>query len=290
MDIRILRYFLAVAQEENITRAAESLHISQPSLSKQIMELENELGKKLLIRGKRKITLTEEGILLRERAEDIVALMDKTEREISSDCGTVSGEIVIGGTIQKTLLQAAANIQKRYPDVTFQFFSGDATDVTERLDHGNLDFAVLLQPIDNLKYEYIPLPDGSLWGVLMRSDSEYAKLSEIRKEHLIKMPLILHRRIGLQQIIADWAETDIDKLNVTATYNVIHGSPASFVENCIGYFLATRDMLSPALDNSVVFRPLYPKLEVQYNLVWKRRNIFSKGSKAFLDIVRELLK
>lgn len=124
----------------------------------------------------------------------------------------------------------------------------------------------------------------------MRSDSEYAKLSEIRKEHLIKMPLILHRRIGLQQIIADWAETDIDKLNVTATYNVIHGSPASFVENGIGYFLATRDMLSPAFDNSVVFRPLYPKLKVQYNLVWKRRNIFSKGSKAFLDIVRELLK
>lgn len=290
MDIRILRYFLAVAQEENITRAAESLHISQPSLSKQIMELEDELGKKLLIRGKRKITLTEEGVLLRERAEDIVALVDKTEREISSDCGTVSGEIAIGGTIPKTLLQAAANIQKRYPDVTFQFFSGDATDVTERLDHGNLDFAVLLQPIDNSKYEYIPLPDGSLWGVLMRSDSEYAKLSEIRKEQLIKMPLILHRRIGLQQIIADWAETDIDKLNVTATYNVIHGSPASFVENGIGYFLATRDMLSPAFDNSVVFRPLYPKLEVQYNLVWKRRNIFSKGSKAFLDIVRELLK
>lgn len=289
MDIRILRYFLAVAQEENITRAAESLHIAQPSLSKQIMELEDELGKKLLIRGKRKVTLTEEGVILRKRAEDIVALVDKTEHEIASDCKAVSGEIVIGGNIPKTLLQTVAAMQRRYPDVTFQFYSGDATDVTERLDHGNLDFAVLLQPIDT-KYEYIQLPDCSLWGVLMKADSEYAEFSEIRKEQLVKMPLILHRRIGLQQVIADWAETDIDRLNVTATYNVIHGSPANFVENDIGYFLTTRDMLSPTLDSSVLFRPLYPRLEVQYNLVWKRRNVFSNGAKAFLDMVKKLLR
>ena len=289
MDIRILRYFLAVAQEENITRAAESLHIAQPSLSKQIMELEDELGKKLLIRGKRKITLTEEGVLLRKRAEDIVALVDKTEREISSDCTAVSGEIAIGGTVPKTLLQAAADIQRRYPDVTFQFFSGDATDVTERLDHGNLDFAILLQPIDTSKYEYIPLPDGSMWGVLMKADCEYASYSEIRKEQLTEMPLILHRRTGLQQLIADWAGTDIDRLHITATYNVIHGSPTSFVENGIGNFLVTRDTLSAALDDGVVFRPLEPKLEVHYNLVWKRRNIFRGGARVFLDNVRAIL-
>lgn len=290
MDIRILRYFLAVAKEENITRAAESLHIAQPSLSKQIMELESELGKKLLIRGKRKVTLTDEGVLLRKRAEDIVALVEKTEREIVSDCKVISGEITIGGNTPRTLLQAASSMQKKYPDVLFQFYSGDATDVTERLDHGNLDFAILIQPIDDDKYEYIRLPDKSLWGILMKRSSEYAELTEIRKEQLVKMPLILHRRIGLQRMIADWADTDIGGLNVTATYNVIHGSPITFVENNMRYFLTTRDLLAPKLDDSVVFRPLYPRLEVQYNLVWKRQNVFSAAARAFLEKVKSFIQ
>lgn len=290
MDVRILKYFLAVAREQNITRAAESLHLAQPSLSKQIMELEQELGTTLLIRGKRKITLTEEGILLRKRAEDIVALVEKTEREISSDFTAFSGEISIGGSTPKTLLQTASDIRKQYPDISFQFYSGDANDVKEHLDHGNLDFAVLLQPIDNSKYEYIPFPDKSLWGVLMKKDSEFAQLNTIKKEDLLKMPLILHRRVGLQQTIADWAKTDIENLNIKATYNVVHGSPVTFVENDMGYFLTTRDLLAPTLDNNVVFRPLSPKLEVQYNLVWKRRNIFSKSARLFLDKIKQQLQ
>lgn len=290
MDVRILKYFLAVAREQNITRAAESLHIAQPSLSKQIMELEQELGTALLIRGKRKITLTEEGILLRKRAEDIVALVEKTEREISSDFTAFSGEISIGGSTPKTLLQTAADVRKQYPNISFHFYSGDATDVTERLEHGNLDFAVLLQPIDNSKYEYIPFPDKSLWGVLMKKDSEFAHLNTIQKEDLLQLPLILHRRIGLQQTIADWAKTDIEKLNITATYNVVHGSPVTFVENDMGYFLTTRDLLAPTLDDNIVFRPLSPKLEVQYNLVWKRRNIFNKSAKLFLDKIKQQIQ
>ena len=170
MDIRVLKYFLAVAQEENITRAAESLHIAQPSLSKQMMELEQSLGKKLLVRGKRKITLTEEGIFLRKRAEDIVSLVEKTRQEISSDFTDITGEIVIGGNAPPTLLRAVSSMQKQYPNVVFQFYSEDASDVTERLEHGNLDFASLLQPIDTVKYEYLPLPDTSIWGVLMKKD------------------------------------------------------------------------------------------------------------------------
>lgn len=286
MDIRILKYFLAVAREENITRAAESLHIAQPSLSKQIMALERELGKKLLIRGKKKITLTEEGVLLRKRAEDIVSLVEKTEREISSDFTGISGEIAIGGNTPKTLLQVASSMQNKYPNISFQFYSGDATDVTEHLDHGNLDFAILLQPIDISKYEYITLPDTSNWGVLMKKDSEFSNLSVIKKENLLQMPLILHRRMGLQQAIADWAQTDVDNLHITSTYNVLHGSPVSFVENNMGYFLITRDLLSPNIDNNVRFLPLSPKLEVQYNLVWKRRNIFSNTAKIFLENVK----
>lgn len=287
MDIRVLKYFLAVAREENITRAAESLHIAQPSLSKQIMELEQELGKTLFVRGKRKVTLTEEGILLRKRAEDIVSLVEKTEREISSDFTDISGEIVIGGNATNTVLQTASSMQKRNPNVSFQFYSGDATDIIERLDHGNLDFAILLAPIDITKYEYITLPDTSIWGVLMKKDCEFANLDVITKETLLQMPLILHRRPALQQIIADWAKTDLDKLHVTATYNVIHGTPISFVKNDMGYFLTTRDLFAPELDSSVVFKPLEPALKIQYNLVWKRKNIFSNAARVFLDDVKK---
>ena len=287
MDIRVLKYFLAVAREENITRAAESLHIAQPSLSKQIMELEQELGKTLFVRGKRKVTLTEEGVLLRKRAEDIVSLVEKTEREISSDFTDISGEIVIGGNATNTVLQTASSMQKRNPNVSFQFYSGDATDIIERLDHGNLDFAILLAPIDITKYEYITLPDTSIWGVLMKKDCEFANLDVITKETLLQMPLILHRRPALQQIIADWAKTDLDKLHVTATYNVIHGTPISFVKNDMGYFLTTRDLFAPELDSSVVFKPLEPALKIQYNLVWKRKNIFSNAARVFLDDVKK---
>lgn len=287
MDIRVLKYFLAVAREENITRAAESLHIAQPSLSKQMMELERELGKKLLNRGKRKVTLTEEGVLLRKRAEDIIELVEKTEREISSDFEKVSGEIAIGGRMPVTLLETAASVRKKYPDIVFQLFSGDGTDVTERLDHGNLDFAILLQPIDNSKYEYMKLPDTSVWGVLMKKESEFARLPVIKKEELQQMPLIFHRRIGLQQSIADWAGVKVEDLNITATYNVIHGSPDTYVKHDIGVLLATRDLLGPELDSSMVFRPLEPELKVQYNLVWKRRNIFSRAAEVFLEEVKE---
>lgn len=147
MDIRVLRYFLTVAREENITRAAESLHITQPSLSKQLMELEQELGKQLLVRGKRKLTLTDDGVLLRKRAEEIVALLEKTEQELSADTA-LGGKISIGGLPGKRVLQAAAELRAEHPDVSFDFYSGDACEIIERLDHGSLDFAVLLEPVD----------------------------------------------------------------------------------------------------------------------------------------------
>lgn len=161
MDVRILRHFLAVAREGNITRAAESLHIAQPSLSKQLMDLEDELGKQLLIRGKRKITLTEDGVLLRKRAEEIVSLLEKTKQEISASPMELGGEISIGGMPVSKVLEAAAAIRADHPDVRFHFYSSDATDVTELLDHGSLDFAVLLEPVDTSKYEYVSLADVS---------------------------------------------------------------------------------------------------------------------------------
>lgn len=283
MDIRVLRYFLAVAHEENITRAAASLHIAQPSLSKQLMELEKELGKTLLVRGKRKITLTEDGVLLRKRAEEITALLDKTKQELSTDTSQLSGKISIGGNPSASVLKQAARLRSQYPDISFEFYSSDAIDVLERLEHGLLDFAVFLEPIDTMKYEYISLTDASRWGLLIPADCELAQKQFVEKQDLVKYPLIFHRRQGLQRLISRWAETDISKLSIAATYNVINGSPTRFVESGLGYFLTTEDLLSSSIDKDLCFRPLEPPLEIHYALIWKRYASFSKAAEKFLE-------
>lgn len=285
MDIRLLRYFLAVAREENITRAAETLHIAQPSLSKQLMELEDELGKQLLVRGKRKITLTEDGILLRKRAEEIVALLEKTENELRSDA-SVEGEIAIGGMPTKQLLSAAAKLRKKHPGVQFRFYASDANDVTEKLDHGSLDFAVLLTPVDEVKYESFPLSDSSRWGVILPIDHAQAQRAIVTREELRALPLIVHQRTGLQREIASWAKTEPEKLNISATYNVVTGDPSEFVRSGLGYFLATENHLASVCAPDICFRPLEPPLLVHHALVWKRHTILGNAASAFLEQIR----
>jgi len=283
MEIRELRYFLAVAREESITRAAESLHIAQPSLSKQLMELEKKLGKTLFIRGKKKITLTEEGVLLRKRAEEIVALVEKTQQEIGSDTEEIMGEIYFGGSTPDSVLHVIAKLRKKYPEIRFHFYSGDAVDVSERLNHGSLDFAVMLEPVDNVKYDFISLPDGSEWGVLLKKTDPLAKKGVVTREAIRTMPLIMHQRIGLQNEIAHWAGIDQEELPIAATYNVVHGSPVSFVQQEVGYFLTTRDLLAPVLDPEVCFLPLDPPIPTRLALVWKKHAVFSKASRIFLE-------
>ena len=281
MEIRELRYFLAVAREENITRAAQSLHIAQPSLSKQLMELEKKLDKQLLIRGKKKITLTEEGAILRKRAEEIVELVEKTEHEISYDFEELSGDIYIGGSTSETILSVAADLRREYPDVRFHFYSGDAQDVSERLNHGSLDFAVMLEPVDNIKYEFVSLLDCSQWGVLMNKSDALAAKKALTNEDIKSIPLIMHQRIGLQNEIAHWAGTSTESLNIAATYNVVHGSPIPFVKHGLGYFLTARYLLAPELDTAVCFLPLEPELPTRLALVWKKHAVFSKVAEAF---------
>lgn len=281
MEIRELRYFLAVAREENITRAAQSLHIAQPSLSKQLMELEKKLDKQLLIRGKKKITLTEEGAILRKRAEEIVELVEKTEHEISYDFEELSGDIYIGGSASETILSVAADLRREYPGVRFHFYSGDAQDVSERLNHGSLDFAVMLEPVDNIKYEFVSLPDCSQWGVLMNKSDALAAKKALTNEDIKSIPLIMHQRIGLQNEIAHWAGTSTESLNIAATYNVVHGSPIPFVKHGLGYFLTARYLLASELDTDVCFLPLEPELPTRLALVWKKHAVFSKVAEAF---------
>lgn len=288
MDIRVLRYFLTVAREENITRAAESLHITQPSLSKQLMELENELGKQLLVRGKRKITLTEDGILLRKRSEEIVSLLEKTKQEVSADHTALSGKVSIGGMPGKSILQTAAALRAEYPDIRFDFFSADATEVMERLDHGSLDFAVLLEPVDTVKYEYLSLAGCARWGLLMPSGCALAGKQAVEREDLCGIPLIIHRRIGLQREISHWAQMDMEKMNIAATYNVVNGDPAAFVQSGLGYFLTSDDHLTEQLDSGLCFRPLNPTLEIRHVLVWKRYTVLSRAAQAFLERMPQL--
>ena len=281
MDIRDLRYFLAVAREGNITRAAESLHIAQPSLSKQLMELEKELGKQLLIRGKRKITLTEEGVLLRKRAEEIVDLAEKTEHEISYDLGETMGDIYIGGSSSESVISAASSLRKKFPGIRFHFFNGDATDVAERLEHGSLDFAIMLEPVDNVKYDFLSLPDSSEWGILAKSDDPLAKKKYVTQEEMKSIPLIMHRRPGLQNEIAHWAETNVENLHIAATYNIVHGNPIPYVTHELGYFLTTKDLLAPTLAPEVCFLPLKPQLPTKLALVWKKHAVLNSAAKAF---------
>ncbi len=287
MEIRLLQYFLAVAREENITRAAQSLHLSQPSLSKLLMELEQEVGKQLLVRGKRKIALTEDGALLRRRAEEIVSLVEKTERELSADAGQISGEVSIGGNPTMSVLRAAAEVRAAHPCVRFRFYGSDAIDVAERLEHGTLDFAVFIEPIDTTKYEYISLKDSSHWGLLMPSDCALAKKGRVHKEDLSSVPLIVHRRAGLQRLISHWSETDIEKLNIAATNNVINGSPEKLVRSGLGCYLTAEDLIPKNLSDDLCFRPLEPPLEIRYALIWKHYAVFSKAAGAFLQALRE---
>ena len=285
MDIRVLRYFLTVAREENITRAAESLHITQPSLSKQIMELEQELGKQLLVRGKRKLTLTDDGVLLRKRAEEIVALLEKTEQELSADTA-LGGKISIGGLPGKRVLQAAAELRAEHPDVSFDFYSGDACEIIERLDHGSLDFAVLLEPVDGVKYDYVSLGERARWGLIMPDNCELAMKPAIKREDLCSVPLILHKRVGLQRTIEHWAQTDLDHMNVAATYNVLNGDPAALVRSGLGYVLITDDHLPGQLGSGLCFRRLEPPLESSHALIRKRHAVLTKPAEAFLEKVK----
>jgi DNA-binding transcriptional LysR family regulator len=290
MELRLLRYFLAVAREENITRAAEVLHITQPSLSKQMMELEQELGKQLFIRGKRKITLTDEGVLLRKRADEILMLCDKTQREIAQDSDLIGGVISIGGAGSSAVAQATALIANRYPGVKFQFLNGDAETLMERLDHGTLDFGILIEPVDIVKYDHLPLKETDEWGLLMRKDCALASKEVIRPEDIQGIPLILPQRIGLQRELSAWSRIAAEHLNTIATFDILFNNPSLLIKNGLGYAFALRTLVDTSESSTLCFRPLEPAIKIQYGLAWKRYPVFSKAAEKFIEQLKELVE
>ncbi len=286
MEIRELRYFLAVAREGSITIAAESLNITQPGLSKVIMNIEEQLGKKLFIRENRKITLTEDGMLLRKRAGEIIDLMDKTEAEFSKDTEEqISGNIYIGGgetESMRFIAKAIKNLQNKHPNIHYNFFSGNADDVTEKLDKGLLDFGVLIEPVDIKKYDYLRLPTYDTWGVLMRKDSELAGLDSITPKDLLNIPLFSSRQSLVKHDISSWLGDDFDKLNIIGTYNLIYNA-SLMVEEGIGYALCLDKLVNTTGNSNLCFRQLKPALTSSLVLVWKKYQVFSKATEKFLE-------
>ena len=292
MEIRTLRYFLTVAREENITKAANFLHISQPSLSVQLQELEKEIGKKLLIRGKRKITLTDDGILLRKRAEEILSLVEKTEHELSDNEEKVTGIISIGSGETKAineLLQIAKQLNQEYPNIQYNLFNGDAEAVTDQLDKGLLDFGILIEPVDIKKYERIRLNVTDTWGVLMLSSNPLSKKECIEFDDLPNLPLITPKRLGLQQEISSWIKKDFESLNVVATYNFLFNA-ILLVQNGFGNAIILNSLVDTKQYKELCFRPLSPKMEVNFSLVWKKYQVFSKPAEKLLELLNKNIR
>lgn len=290
MELRVLQYFLAVAQEQSISAAAQSLHLTQPTLSRQLKELEETLGKQLMIRGGRTITLTEEGLHLRKRAQEILDLVGRTEKEIMQSQETVSGDIYIGtGETDgvRQIARVARSLQERYPAVQFHIVSDDAADVCEQLDKGLLDFGMLLGDINKMKYHYLELPMRDTWGVLMRRDSPLAKKSSVTPEDLWDQPLILSRQVDNKGGLYRWLRREPSELHTVATYNLIFNA-SLMVDEGMGYAFAL-DKLINTTDKSLCFRPLEPRLELGMYLVWKKSQLFSKPAELFLYQLQQQL-
>lgn len=292
MELRVLRYFLTVAREGSITGAADFLHVTQPTLSRQLKDLEQELGKKLFIRSSHSIILTDEGMLLRKRAEEIVEMADKLEAEFSSMEETIRGDVYIGGgetEAMKEIARVIKELQLSYPNIRYQLYSGNEDDVTERLDKGLLDFGILIQPADLSKYNYINIQAKDVWGVVMRKDSPLAFKDTIQAVDLLNVPLICSRQAMKQTFskneFADWFGEDFDKLNVVTTYNLAYNA-AIMVEEGIGYAITLDKIVNTSSDSNLCFRPLEPKLESGLNIVWKKHQVFSAAADMFLKAIQ----
>lgn len=293
MEIRTLRYFLAVAREGSITRAANFLHLTQPTLSRQMQDLEQELGRQLLIRKSHRVDLTPEGVLLRKRAEEIVAMVDKTEAEFIALEDTISGDIYIGSGETRGLCPIADLIRQLRadcPGIRYHLHSGNAQDVTDRLDKGLLDFGILIQPADIAKYDTLSLPAKDVWGVLMRRDSPLAQKEYIQKADLMDLPLICSRQVITphpgENAFADWFGEDFGKLDIAVNYNLVYNA-ALLVEAGVGYAITLDGLANTSEGSELCFRPLWPRLESGLDIVWKKYQVFSPAAELFLSRLRE---
>ncbi len=290
MELRVLKYFLAVAREQNITAAAESLHVTQPTLSKQLMDLETDLGCKLFERGKRKITLTEEGVFLRQRAQEIVDLAEKTEAAFVSTHETVTGDVYIGcGETQgmRSIIKIMKLMQETHPDVRFHLYSGNDEDVSERLETGLVDFGLFVGSTRLEKYDYIKLPVHDVWGLLLRKDDPLAKQEGIRPKDLENVPLLCSRQALAHNEFSGWLGKDFSKLRIRSTHNLLFNA-SLMVEEGLGCALAIEGLVNTA-DRNLTFRPFEPAVKADLVFARKKYRVLSKAAELFLQYLQKYL-
>lgn len=284
MEIRVLRYFLTVAREKSINRAAEVLHITQPTLSRQISQLEDEVGVKLFQRGARKITLTNEGILLRRRAEEILSLVDKTEQELSEQEEVIEGCITIGSgelAAVQVLADCIADFRRQYPRVSYDILTANADFVKEQMEKGLLDIGVLLEPIDMDKFDFVRLKEKERWVVVMRSDDPLAQQKSVSAKDLAGKTLILPRRLNVRNELLNWFGRAVDDKQILFIANLSTNS-AVMVERELGYAPVIEGSL-PYLDHSkLTYRPLEPNLTAGCVVAWRRGQPFSPAVTKFI--------
>lgn len=292
MELRVLRYFLAVAREESITGAANVLHITQPTLSRQLRDLETELGQKLLIRGSHRVQLTSEGMRLRKRAAEIVAMADRTEEEFRAMQGQLAGDVYIGGgeTIAMDLIASVCReIGETFPGVKWHLYSGNAEDVTERLDKGLLDFGLLIQPTDITRYDCLSLPARDRWGVILRKDHPLAAKAAVTAEDLAGEPLLFSRQALVSRAetneLIRWFGPFWEKLHIAATYNLLYNA-AALARAGVGCAVSLEHLADTSAESPLCFRPLSPDLTSGLDVVWKKYQVFSPAAELFLGRLR----
>lgn len=294
MELRLLRYFLAVAREESITLAAKQLHITQPTLSRQLIELEQSLGVTLFVRGKRKqrITLTEEGIYLRQRAEEIVTLVDRTQAAFETAGELVAGDVYlcVGETEAVRLLaRAVKNLQMRCPHIRFHISSGDRAVVDEQLETGLIDFGLLLGSLDGTDYDYLTLPIREVWGVLMRQDDPLAQKASIRPQDLWDKQLIWPRQTDSREALFHWIRRKSESLKIITSYSLVYNA-SLLTDEGLGYTVALDGLINTSGDSPLCFRPLEPRMEMATHVVWKSTRNFTRAASSFLEEIREILE
>lgn len=289
MDIRLLEYFLAVAKCGTITRAAERLHVTQPTISRQLMELEETVGTPLLIRGKRQVTLTEAGVLFQQRAEEILSLMEKTLRDISDQDDLLGGTVAVGCVetcASRMLPKALGGFSARYPEVKYELYSADGDDIREKLDQGDLDFGILVEPVEAAKYDFFRLPYWETWGVLMRKDDPLAQKEHIEKADILSRRLIMPRREIVQDHIAGWFGVERTQLDIFASHNLINNA-ALLIEAGLGCGICTGGCFEIRGGENLRFVPLSPERTTGHVLAWKKNRVFHSAADRFREYIRE---
>ena len=283
MEVRTLRYFLAVAREENMTRAAEQLHVTQPTLSKALKALEDELGKKLFTRHSFSIRLTEEGVLLRNRAEDLVSMTDRITQEFVTLDNITGGDIYFGLAESHLIRYLAGEIRdfrKQYPDLRYHITSGDTEQVTEKLDKGLLDFAVLAETPDTGKYEALAFPEADVWGLVFPADDPLSEKDTVTADDLIGLPLFCSEQ-SWENDLPSWAGDRMPELRLEGSFRLSYNG-SMFAREGLGYLLTFEHLIDTSADSGLVFRPLSPRLETKLYLIWKKYQVFSPIADAFL--------